>query len=63
MVQPETVVLTVKYAGLSAGELAAKLRASTPPVIGRIEDDKVLLDLRTVTEGEVEELLGVLSSI
>ena len=63
MVQPETVVLTVEYAGLSAGELAAKLRASTPPVIGRIEDDKVLLDLRTVAEGEVEELFVVLSSI
>src|SRR5579885_130664 len=32
------------------------LRASQPPVIGRIEDDRLVLDLRTVLEEE-EDLL------
>jgi L-seryl-tRNA(Ser) seleniumtransferase len=32
----------------SADNLAARLRAAEPPVIGRIEDDRVLLDLRAV---------------
>jgi L-seryl-tRNA(Ser) seleniumtransferase len=33
---------------LSADELAARLRAADPPVIARVEDGRVLLDLRTV---------------
>lgn len=63
MVQPETIVLTIEYVGLSANELAAKLRSSTPPVIARIEDEKIVLDLRTVDVGEDEELLSVLINI
>jgi L-seryl-tRNA(Ser) seleniumtransferase len=34
-------------------ELAARLRAADPPVIGRIEDDRLLLDPRTLTDGEL----------
>ena len=35
--------------GLAGGqELADRLRAETPPVVARIEDDEVVLDLRTV---------------
>jgi L-seryl-tRNA(Ser) seleniumtransferase len=33
---------------LSADELASRLRASDPPIIARVEDGRVLLDLRTV---------------
>jgi L-seryl-tRNA(Ser) seleniumtransferase len=36
--------------------LAARLRAGDPPVIGRIADDAVLLDPRTMTDAEVESL-------
>jgi L-seryl-tRNA(Ser) seleniumtransferase len=32
----------------SATALAAKLRTATPPVVARIEDDRVLLDLRAI---------------
>ncbi len=63
MVQPETVVLKIEYADFSASELAEKLRSSTPPVIARIEDDMVLVDLRTVDGAEEEELLGVLVGV
>jgi L-seryl-tRNA(Ser) seleniumtransferase len=34
-----------------------KLRRNDPPVIARIEDDRLVLDLRTVFEGEEEEEL------
>jgi L-seryl-tRNA(Ser) seleniumtransferase len=40
--------------GLSADELAARLRAGDPPVVGRIEDDRLLLDPRTLTDAEAE---------
>jgi L-seryl-tRNA(Ser) seleniumtransferase len=33
-----------------AGELAARLRAGSPPVVARIHDGRVLLDLRSVPE-------------
>ncbi len=40
--------LAVTYAGLSADQLHQRLRAGRPPVIGRIEDDRLVLDLRTL---------------
>jgi len=41
----------------SPDELARRLRAGDPPVIGRIEDDHFLLDPRTVLAEEGEELM------
>ncbi len=43
-----TRLLSLSCAGLSADELAARLRASDPPIIARVEQGRVLLDLRTV---------------
>jgi L-seryl-tRNA(Ser) seleniumtransferase len=43
-----TTLLAVTSKTVSADELAARLRASSPPIIGRVEDAHVLLDLRTV---------------
>lgn len=36
----------------------ARLRASSPPVIARVEDDRVMLDPRTVLPGEDDALLA-----
>ncbi|MGV8041340.1 MAG: hypothetical protein AB2L07_15210 [Thermoanaerobaculaceae bacterium] len=39
------------------GELAGRLRLGQPPVVGRVEEDRVVLDLRAVfrdQDGEVE---------
>jgi L-seryl-tRNA(Ser) seleniumtransferase len=41
----------------SPDTLAARLRAADPPIIGRIERDRFVLDLRTVLPEE-DELLG-----
>ncbi len=41
-------------------EAERRCRLSDPPVIARIEDDRLLLDLRTVFPSEEEELAGVI---
>ena len=43
-----TRLLAVTHRDLSADELCAKLRESAPPIIARVEEGRVLLDLRTV---------------
>jgi L-seryl-tRNA(Ser) seleniumtransferase len=40
-----------------------KLRGNDPPVIARIEDERLVLDLRTVFEGEEEELRRALQAL
>ncbi len=62
-VQPATVLLALTSDKMSAADLEQKLRISEPPVITRILDDKVLIDLRTVAEGEETELLEILTGI
>lgn len=44
-----------------AEALSARLRRGDPPVIGRIEDERVLLDPRTVLPEQEEALLTVLA--
>ena len=63
LVQPETVLLALAHETLSANELGERLRNAIPPVIARIEVNKVLLDLRTVSEDEETALLAILASI
>jgi L-seryl-tRNA(Ser) seleniumtransferase len=43
-----TVVIAVEHKSLSATRIAEKFRAANPPIIGRIKDDRFLLDLRTI---------------
>jgi L-seryl-tRNA(Ser) seleniumtransferase len=46
--------------GLSADQIEQYLRSLDPPVIARIQDDRVVLDLRTVAPAEEGELLTLL---
>ncbi len=62
-IQPKTTLFAIKHKTLSANQLEEKLRHSKPPVVTRILDDRVLIDLRTVLEDEEVELLEILSSI
>jgi L-seryl-tRNA(Ser) seleniumtransferase len=61
-VLPTTLIAVTCYS-LSASEVAARLRASDPPVIARVEDGRVLLDLRTVFPAQDETLTEVLSQV
>ena len=62
-VQPVTTILSLKHKTISASKLEQTLRVSNPPVITRIIEDKVLIDLRTVSEIEENELLEILAKV
>ena len=51
-----TVLVTIDAEHASAARLHERLRRASPPVVARIEDDRLILDLRTVRDGEVETL-------
>ena len=52
-----TTVLALTPGRRGANDLLRRLRESEPPVIGRIEQDRVYLDARTVLPGEDDVLL------
>ncbi|HEU0251662.1 MAG TPA: L-seryl-tRNA(Sec) selenium transferase [Pyrinomonadaceae bacterium] len=62
-VHPSTVLLALTHESLSADQLERALRLSDPPLIGRVAEGKVLLDLRTVKEDEESEMLQVLAGV
>ncbi|HET6575276.1 MAG TPA: L-seryl-tRNA(Sec) selenium transferase, partial [Fimbriiglobus sp.] len=53
----QTFVVALTPAGQSEAEFAARLRTGTPAVVGRVQDGKLLLDLRTVFERQEDELV------
>ena len=60
-----TRLLAVTCEGLSADEVSERLRAFDPPVIARVEEGRVLLDLRTVfpeQDGAVVQALQAAAS-
>ena len=40
-----------------------RLRESTPPVVARIDHDRLLIDLRTVAPSDDDVLVGVLTRV
>jgi len=52
--------ILLRLPGRGAEETAAWLRRQRPPLVGRIQDDRLLLDLRTV---ELEEEAALLASV
>ena len=55
--------ISLRHSSLTASELLGALRKLEPPIIGRIEDDVVLLDLRTVPSSFDGDLVSLLSSL
>jgi L-seryl-tRNA(Ser) seleniumtransferase len=53
----------VTHSSHSAQELEQLLRRNSTPVIARVEEDALLLDLRTVFEDQDEELFEALRVI
>ncbi len=58
-----TRLVAVQAPGLTAQVLEGRLRRTDPPVMVRIKDDQVLLDPRTVSEGELDELVKLVASV
>jgi L-seryl-tRNA(Ser) seleniumtransferase len=58
-----TRLIALTHADLSADELSARLRANIPPIIARVEEGRVLLDLRTVFPEQDGVLVEMLSSL
>jgi L-seryl-tRNA(Ser) seleniumtransferase len=60
---PPTMLLALRYTTLSASALDEMLRRHAPPVVARILDERVVLDLRTVAEEDEADLLDALASL
>jgi L-seryl-tRNA(Ser) seleniumtransferase len=58
-----TTLLAITCHDLTANELATRLRAANPPVIARVEEGRVLLDLRTVFPHQDQALSQILAEI
>jgi L-seryl-tRNA(Ser) seleniumtransferase len=59
---PPTALIAISHADCSADEIERWLRLNTPPIIVRIAEGKVLIDLRTVAPNEEAEILAALSN-
>jgi L-seryl-tRNA(Ser) seleniumtransferase len=62
-VHPATALVALKHATYNADALQEKLRLFSPPVICRIADGLVLIDLRTVEPREEPEVIRALKSL
>jgi L-seryl-tRNA(Ser) seleniumtransferase len=58
-----TWLVAIERNGRSPDALEQELRSCTPPVIARIEKDRVLLDLRTVFPAQDAQLTGLLERL
>jgi L-seryl-tRNA(Ser) seleniumtransferase len=58
-----TRLLAVTVEGLSANEIASRLRKNDPPIIARVEEGRVLLDLRTVFPEQDTEIAKALNAL
>lgn len=57
-----TTLLSITHPRMTAQEIERTLRSSSPPIIARISEGKVLLDLRTVFPDELAEVARALTS-
>ncbi|MEZ4526196.1 MAG: L-seryl-tRNA(Sec) selenium transferase [Desulfobacterales bacterium] len=53
----------VRINGMSVNALEYRMRKHQPPVIGRIEEDFFIMDMRTVNSGDIAEIVNALREI
>jgi len=58
-----TFVVSVSSKRWSAARLEQFFRASTPPIIGRIESDRFLMDMRTLQEGDADIIVRAFAQL
>lgn len=59
----QSCAISLRHTSFPAVELLARLRKLEPPIIGRVSDDTVLLDLRTIPPEFDDDLASLLSSL
>jgi L-seryl-tRNA(Ser) seleniumtransferase len=59
----DTALVSIRSSKVSPTEIEGLLRAAETPVIARIENDRVLIDLRTVAESEEGLLAEIVGSV
>ena len=62
-VELPTALVAIRSEKISAAEIAKRLRCRDLPVIARIQDDRVVLDVRTLLPGEDEIAAGALREV
>ncbi|HEX8139383.1 MAG TPA: L-seryl-tRNA(Sec) selenium transferase [Pyrinomonadaceae bacterium] len=60
---PKTALIALRHDRMSAASLEQSLRTGAPPVITRIMEEMVLVDLRTVAEDEEASLIDALAAL
>lgn len=58
-----SICLELRPLRISARRLEEKLRLGHPPVITRIEAERVVLDMRTISQEEIHELMDILTHV
>ncbi len=58
-----TYVVSLAHDKISEDTIAYKLRMNNPPVFSRIQNNEVLLDMRTIKDGEFETLVEAIKDI
>jgi L-seryl-tRNA(Ser) seleniumtransferase len=58
-----SVLLGVEAPGMEAGTMASRLRGTDPPVLARVREGKLYLDVRTVLPEEEPELVKAVAQI
>lgn len=60
---PPTILIGLTHLRLTADDLEQRLRSFQPPVISRVAEGKVLLDLRTVASADETDLILALDTL
>ena len=55
--------MALTHAQLDAKEFARQMRVNKPHVFGRMQDDKLVLDLRTLSHGECAQVLVLIGRL
>jgi len=58
-----SVAVVIQPFQLSTNEVAARLRSKEPAIIGRLQEDRLWLDLRTVQKEEIDLLIKALKEV
>jgi len=61
--QLPSVALAITIPGMTASELASRLRTLPVPIVARVEGEEVLLDIRTVLPADRAPLLRGIAAI